>query len=154
MKLWVLDFGFGLQIFFWPFLFFLRSLMPKKSSGMQKIIYLSFFSPQRISKVNRAFQITVDLQLCQKKPFGTWKFGKIGNLVNLIIQNLKSKHLVCLNNRSGDPITRGAKSKGAIMITCLRWCSQGKLLFRGDNFQWRQGFREDNFLETMKILYF
>ena len=33
----------------------------------------------------------------KKKPFGTWQFGKIGVLVNLIIQKLKSKHLVCLS---------------------------------------------------------
>ena len=31
-----------------------------------------------------------------KKPFGTWQFGRIGVLVNFIIQKLKSKHLVCL----------------------------------------------------------
>ena len=31
-----------------------------------------------------------------KKPFGTWQFGKIGVLINLIIQKLKSKRLVCL----------------------------------------------------------
>ena len=33
----------------------------------------------------------------KKKPFGTWQFGKIGVLVNFIIQKLKSKHLVCLS---------------------------------------------------------
>jgi hypothetical protein len=31
-----LYFGFGLQILFWPFEVFLRSLVSKKSSGMQK----------------------------------------------------------------------------------------------------------------------
>ena len=40
MTFWVLDFGFGLQTFFWHF-YFLRCLMPKKSSGMQEIIYVS-----------------------------------------------------------------------------------------------------------------
>ena len=30
--------------------------------------------------------------------FGTWQFGKIGVLVNFIIQKLKSKHLVCLSS--------------------------------------------------------
>ena len=39
----------------------------------------------------------MDGPLYQKKPFGTWQFGKIGFLVNFIIQKLKSKHLVCLN---------------------------------------------------------
>ena len=33
----------------------------------------------------------------KKKPFGTWQFGKIGVLVNSIIQKLKSKHLSCLS---------------------------------------------------------
>ena len=33
-------------------------------------------------------------ELYQKKPFGTWQFGKIGVLVNLIIQKWKSKYLV------------------------------------------------------------
>ena len=32
----------------------------------------------------------VNLQLHLKKPFGTWQFGKIGVLVSLIIQKLKS----------------------------------------------------------------
>ena len=32
-----------------------------------------------------------------KKPFGTWQFGKLGVLVNFIIQKLKSKHVVCLS---------------------------------------------------------
>ena len=36
LKFWVLDFGFGLQNFFWPLKVFLRSLVSKKSSGMQK----------------------------------------------------------------------------------------------------------------------
>ena len=38
-KLWnfeILDFGFGLQNYFWPLKVFLRSLVSKKSSGMQK----------------------------------------------------------------------------------------------------------------------
>ena len=34
----------------------------------------------------------------QKKPFGTWQFGKIGVLVELIIQKWKSRHLVCLSS--------------------------------------------------------
>ena len=38
-----------------------------------------------------------NLQLYQKTLFGTWQFGKIGVLVNFIIQKLKSKHLACLN---------------------------------------------------------
>ena len=33
----------------------------------------------------------------QKKPFGTWQFGKICVLVNFITQKSKSKHLVCLS---------------------------------------------------------
>jgi hypothetical protein len=33
----------------------------------------------------------------KKKPFGSWLFGKIGVLVNFIIQKLKSKDLVCLS---------------------------------------------------------
>ena len=37
------------------------------------------------------------LQLYQKAPFGTWQFGKIGVLLNFIIQKLKSKQLVCLS---------------------------------------------------------
>ena len=32
-----------------------------------------------------------------KKSFGTWQFGKIGVLVNFVIQKLKSKKLVCLS---------------------------------------------------------
>ena len=41
----------------------------------------------------------------KKKLFCTWQFGKIGVLVNLIIQKLKSKHLVCLSfwDMSCDP---------------------------------------------------
>ena len=35
--------------------------------------------------------------LYHKKPFGTIQFGKIGVLVNVIIQKLKCKHLVCLS---------------------------------------------------------
>ena len=33
------------------------------------------------------------LHFYQTKPFSSWKFGKIGALVNFIIQKLKSKHL-------------------------------------------------------------
>jgi hypothetical protein len=33
----------------------------------------------------------------QKKPFGTWQFGKIVVLVNFVIQKLKSKDLVCFS---------------------------------------------------------
>ena len=33
----------------------------------------------------------------KKKPFCTWQFGKIGVLVNFIINKLKSKRLVCLS---------------------------------------------------------
>ena len=33
----------------------------------------------------------------KKKPFGTWQFGKIGVLVNFVIQKLKTKHLVRLS---------------------------------------------------------
>ena len=33
----------------------------------------------------------------QIKAFGTCQFGKIGDLVNFIIQKLKSKHLFCLS---------------------------------------------------------
>ena len=63
-----------------------------------------------------------NLQSYQKKPLGTWQFGKIGVLVNLVIQKLKSKHLVCLSfwdtshepgfyfqNKKWDPYGRGDK---------------------------------------------
>ena len=30
-------------------------------------------------------------------PFGTWQFGKIGVLVNLIIKKLKSKQMICIH---------------------------------------------------------
>ena len=33
----------------------------------------------------------------KKNQFGTWQVGKIGVLVNFIIQKLKSKLLVCLS---------------------------------------------------------
>ena len=35
--------------------------------------------------------------LYKNQPFGSWQFGKIGVLVNFIIQKLKSKHQVCLS---------------------------------------------------------
>ena len=41
--------------------------------------------------------LMMKLQLYQKKPYGTWQFGKIGVSVHFIIQKLKSKHLVCLS---------------------------------------------------------
>ena len=37
----------------------------------------------------------------KKKPFGTWQFGKIGVLVNFIIQKMKSKHLICFSLVTG-----------------------------------------------------
>ena len=40
-----LAFGYGLQKFIWPFVFFLRSLMPKNSSGMQKSYLLNISGP-------------------------------------------------------------------------------------------------------------
>ena len=43
LKFWVLDFGFGLQNFFWPLKVFLRSLVSKKSSGMQKSYVWAIF---------------------------------------------------------------------------------------------------------------
>ena len=49
----------GLQKFLWPFSFFLRSLMPKKSSGTQKILYLNRISPQKINKPKIPFYFTV-----------------------------------------------------------------------------------------------
>ena len=49
------------------------------------------------------FQFFNDLQLYQKKLFGTWQFGKIGVLVNFIIKKLKSKHLISLSQLS--PVT-------------------------------------------------
>ena len=39
----------------------------------------------------------IKFKVIPKKPFGTWQFGKIGVLVNFIIQKLKSKHLVCVS---------------------------------------------------------
>ena len=43
LKFWVLDFGFGLQNFFWPLKVFLRSLVSNKSSGMQKSYVWAIF---------------------------------------------------------------------------------------------------------------
>ena len=43
LKFWVLDFGFGLQNFFWPLKVFLRSLVSNKSSGMQKLYFWAIF---------------------------------------------------------------------------------------------------------------
>ena len=43
LKFWVLDFGFGLQNFFWPLKVFLRSLVSNKSSGMQKLYVWAIF---------------------------------------------------------------------------------------------------------------
>ena len=39
----------------------------------------------------------IKFTIIQKKTFGTRKFGKIGVLVNFIIQKLKSKHSFCLS---------------------------------------------------------
>ena len=43
LKFWVLDFGFGLQNFFWPLKVFLRSLVSNKSSGVQKSYVWAIF---------------------------------------------------------------------------------------------------------------
>ena len=50
---------FDLQKILWPFFIFLRSLMPKKSSGMQKILFLNRISPQKINKPKIPFYSTV-----------------------------------------------------------------------------------------------
>ena len=65
------------------------SLMPSKNPPTREnwdklSVYFSIF-------------LWLNLQLYQKKPFANWQFGKIGFLVNLIIQKWKSKHLVCLS---------------------------------------------------------
>ena len=49
LKFWVLDFGFGLQNFFWPLKVFLRSLVSKKSSGMQKSYVWAIFHTKQFS---------------------------------------------------------------------------------------------------------
>ena len=50
----------------------------------------------KIWTVSNFFMIKLTV-IPKKKPFDTWQFGKIGVLVNFIIQKLKSKHLVCLS---------------------------------------------------------
>ena len=52
LKFWVLAFGFGLQKFFRPFFIFLRSLMLKKSSGMQEQYVWVVFHPNQIPNQN------------------------------------------------------------------------------------------------------
>ena len=52
LKFWVLDFGFGLQGFFCLFFIFLRSLMLKKSSGMQESYMWVVFHPYKITNQN------------------------------------------------------------------------------------------------------
>ena len=62
---------------------FSRSL--KKTCHQRKLFAFQFLNDKIYSYIY------------QKRPFGTWQFGKIGVLVNFIIQKLKSKHLVCLS---------------------------------------------------------
>jgi hypothetical protein len=67
LKFWVLDFGFGLQIFFWPFEVFLRSLVSKKSSGMQKsYVWAKFHAKQFLLPIFHSGS----LWLCQHE-YGT-----------------------------------------------------------------------------------
>ena len=52
------------------FFIFLRSLMPKKSSGMQKILFRNRISPQKINKPKIPFYtITYKSRLTQKKLY-------------------------------------------------------------------------------------
>ena len=51
VKFWVLDLGFGLQKFFWSFLIFLKSLVSKKSSGVQKSYFSVVFHHKELTKV-------------------------------------------------------------------------------------------------------
>ena len=58
---------------------------------------LKTYRPELSAKWILSILWMIKFTVIQKKTFGTWQFDKIGVLVNLIIQKLKSKHLVSLS---------------------------------------------------------
>ena len=86
------------------FLFgFLTFNLMTLAQNMCKIFSL-FPSKQLVNRENRDklsvyFSIfwMIKCTIIQKQTFGTWKFDKIGVLVNFIIEKLKIIHLLCLS---------------------------------------------------------
>ena len=100
LKFWVLDFGFGLQNFFWPLKVFLRSLVSNKSSGMQKSYVWAIFHAKQFlllifhsgSLCKEAF---TDLRVWTLKH---WFFNKSSNIFNIFYhpKEMVNVHDVCM----------------------------------------------------------
>ena len=76
----------NLQKFLWPFLIFLRSLMPKKFSGMQRSYFWTGFHHQTLTNQisnseSLCYSLPVKLSYCEKAS-NIWKKNVVLTLLN------------------------------------------------------------------------